>query len=266
MHKHTWRLLAAASLSAPLLSACGTRDDSAMNDSAAGTVAMTDSTGISTQGSVNDMSAGATDASLVSFVALVNQSEIEAGTLASTKARQSDVKKFAQSMVDGHQKAMQELRDLSSRSGWVMPDTGSGSANMGTGTGSGTTGGSTSGNAAGTTGNTAGGQTGGMASGSAGSTGNAAGSGGMLSSTMTQLQQSHQASMQTLRGATGATFDRTYMDGQVAAHQQVLDVLRQYNSSIQNAELRTQMSAMEKDVETHLRQAQEIVQKLGTTS
>ncbi len=224
MQKQTWRLLAAATLSAPLLAACGTRDERGMNDSAGGTVAMTDSTGISTTGTMNETAAGAMDPSIASFVSMVNNAEIEAGRLASTKARNTDVKNYAKDMVEGHRAAMNELRELGGRSGWTLPDS------MGM-----------------TAGTAAQGQ-------------------GMMGTTITQLQQSHQQAMQKLQSSTGAEFDRAYMDSQVAAHQQTLDVLRQHATSVQNAELRTTVTDMQKDVEEHLRRAQEIAQKLGNRS
>lgn len=245
LQKHTWRLLAAASLSAPFFAACG-RGDDATNDSAGGTVAMTDSTGISTQGTMNETAAGAMDPSMVTFVATVNQSEIEAGRLAQTKARNGDVKDYAKMMVDEHEDAMKELQDLSTRSGWTMP-TGSGTAagggTMDTGTSNATQGGSMTGAGAAAQGD----------------------AGGMMSNTLTQMQQSHTAAMTKLRSSTGAEFDRAYMDSQVAAHQQTLDVLRQHANAVQNSELRTKVSDMQKEVEEHLRKAQDIAQKLGGT-
>lgn len=234
MQNQTWRLLAAATLSAPLLAACGTRDGRGTNDSAGGTVAMTDSTGMNTTGSMNETAAGAMDPSIASFTAMVNMSEIEAGRLATTKARNADVKNYAKDMVDGHQQAMNELRELSSRSGWPLPEPNGAAA---------------SGTVPTRAGNDA-----------------AAQGGSMMGNTMTQMQQAHAQAMTKLQSATGAAFDRAYMDSQVAAHQQVLDVLRQHASSVQNADLRTKVTDMQKDVEEHLRRAQEIAQKLGSGS
>jgi predicted outer membrane protein len=272
MHKQTWRLLAAATLTAPLLTACGTRDERGTNDSAAGTMAMTDSTGISTTGTMNETAAGAMDASLASFVAMVNQAEVEAGQLATTKARNADVKNFARQMVEGHRKAMEDLRELSGRSGWTLPDAGSGGAAVGRaptgGTAGGTTGATTGSSSAGSggatmgTGNNQPPTSGGAMTG----TGSAAQGAGMMSNTMTQLQQSHEQAMTQLRSTTGAAFDRAYIDSQVTAHQQTLDVLRQHSTSVQNSELRTKVSDMQRDVEEHLRRAQEISGTLGGTS
>lgn len=243
MQRPNWHRLAVATVAAPLLVACGTRDTAARNDSAGGTVAMTDSTSVS---STTGDATGAMDSGVASFVAAVNQSEIEAGRLASTKARNGDVKDYARDMVDDHQKALNDLRDLGRKNNWTMPD----STGMTAGAGAGGTGG---------TNNTAGTSTGSMT----GSAGTSSGSNSMLASTITQLQQSHQAAMTKLRGTTGAAFDRAYIDSQVAAHQQALDVLRQHATSLQNTELRDKITDMQKDVEDHLKRAQEIAQKLG---
>lgn len=258
MHRNSWRMLAVATVGLPLLAACGTRDESTTNDSAGGTVAMTDSTGMSTTGSMNETAAGAMDPSMVSFVSMVNQAEIEAGRLATTKARNADVKQYARMMVEEHEKAMTEMQQSGVAGGQTMPNPGSGGATMGTGNNA-TTGAAGSGS---TASGAAAGQQGGAMSGPGGAA-QGGGAGGMLASTMTQLQQSQQNAMDKLRSASGAEFDRAYMDSQVAAHQQTLDVLRQHGNSVQNSELRTRVTDMQQDVEQHLRRAQEIANKLG---
>lgn len=221
MQRRLWYCVALAAVGAPLFVACGTRDDAMRNDSAGGTVAMSDSMGA--RGATAD-AAGAMDPGVAAFVAVVNQSEIEAGRLASTKGRNGDVKDYAQDMVDDHQKALNDVREMGRKNSWPMPD----SMNMGS-------------NGAGA----------------------ATGSNAMLASTITQLQQSHEAAMSKLRGTTGAAFDRAYIESQVAAHQQALDVLRQHEASLQNTELRDKIADMQKEVEDHLKRAQEIAQKLG---
>jgi predicted outer membrane protein len=308
MQKLTWRLIATASLTAPLLLACNTRDDRAMSDSAAGAFATGDTAyGV---GSMNEMSAGAMDASIAEFMAVVNQSEVEAGRLAMTKARNTDVRNFARKMVEEHERAMNDMNDLGTRNGWnTRPGTagmgtagGMGAAGMGTGatgrtgtaagtgtgarTGTGTAGGTGmgtgtamgatgSGNSAGaTTGSTARGTTPGTArSGEAGREGTMSGTGSAgqgggaaasLNNVMMQLHQQHETAMQTLRTTSGAAFDRAYMDTQVTAHQQVLDMLRQHETSVQNTELRDRVTSMRGDVENHLREAQEIAQRVGS--
>jgi putative membrane protein len=85
-----------------------------------------------------------------------------------------------------------------------------------------------------------------------------------LMSVMMQMQQGSNQSMQSLRGQSGAAFDRAYMDSQVAMHQQVLDVLRQQSGQIQNSELRSHVSQVQSSVEQHLNRAKEIRTKLGS--
>jgi putative membrane protein len=209
--------MAVAAVSVPLLAACGTRDTTARNDSGGGTVAMADSSSVSR---TTSEAAGAMDAGLAAFVVAVNQTEIEAGHLATTKARNGDVKEYARDMASDHEKALGELHALSTKNSWPMPD----------------------------------------------SAGTTAGTNSAMAATITQVQQSHQAAMTKLRSTTGAAFDRAYIEGQVAAHQQALDVLRQQASSLQNTELRDKVTDMQKAIEDHLKRAQAIAQKLGPSS
>jgi putative membrane protein len=83
-------------------------------------------------------------------------------------------------------------------------------------------------------------------------------------SVLMQMQQTNEQAMQSLRTQTGAAFDRAYMDSQVAAHQQTLDVLRQHSSQVQNNDLRSHVSQVQTSVEQHLNRAKEIRDKLGS--
>jgi putative membrane protein len=49
--------------------------------------------------------------------------EVKLGTLAVSRATHPEVKTFARKMVDDHTKANDELRQLASQKGWVLPDT-----------------------------------------------------------------------------------------------------------------------------------------------
>ena len=53
---------------------------------------------------------------------------------------------------------------------------------------------------------------------------------------VTTLQSKHQETMSRLQSLSGAEFDRAYMDEMVNAHQQVLDLVRQLQSSAQSAQ------------------------------
>lgn len=83
-------------------------------------------------------------------------------------------------------------------------------------------------------------------------------------SVLMQMQETNNQAMQSLKSQSGAAFDKAYMDSQLAAHQQVLDLLRQHSSQIQNNELRTHVSQMQSSVEQHLNKAKEIRDKLGS--
>lgn len=200
----------------PLLAGCGRSDKRTTSDTAGGTVAMTDSAGI---GGLGDNVPGAIDASVASFVNTISTVEVESGRLATTKARNSAVKDYAEDMVDEHQKTIEELRTLGARSGWSFPDAKPGTSPGGT-----------------------------MNSG--------------IEAAMSALRQSHDSTMQRLRTASGAQFDRTYISTQIAGHQRALDVLRQHAPSVRNTELRDKVLDIEKDIEERLREAQEIASKL----
>jgi predicted outer membrane protein len=267
----------------PLLlasTACG-KGDQAASDSAGGTVAMGDSAAGATTGSMNSApnNTGMVDAPVAQLLAMANRNEISAGELASTKARNADVKSYAQQMVTEHQQAMQTLTTMSSTAGWSIDSasmmsgmsgggTGTGSAGSATGT-SATGAGTGAGTGSAATGTGTGTSAAGGAGTTAGTTGGATGAGGTgvsqpLMSVMMQMQQTNSQTMQTLRGQSGAAFDRSYMDAQLAAHQQLLDVLRQYSNQVQNNDLRSHVSQIQSSVEQHLNKAKEIRDKLGS--
>jgi putative membrane protein len=61
------------------------------------------------------------DAKRLRDIANANLAEIEAGKLATTKASNADVKKFAQQMVDDHGKELQELQKLAQAKNVDLP-------------------------------------------------------------------------------------------------------------------------------------------------
>ena len=241
--RYPHRLLA-ASLMTPLLiatAACA-GDKAATTDSAA--MAMADSAGASASAMGAPASAGAMDAPVAQFLATVNRGEMSSGELAISKATNAEVKAFAQQMVTEHQTAMQALQTMASASGWTID-----SAAMASGMG----GMSDSAHAAM--------MAGGSAAASPGSTPQSGAA--ALTTAMQQMQQMMATSMQQLRSQSGAAFDRAYMDAQLAGHQQTLDLLRQYNTSVQSNELRSHVTQVQGSVEQHLQKAKDIRGKLG---
>lgn len=80
-----------------------------------------------------------------------------------------------------------------------------------------------------------------------------------------QKQQMLDGMLQQLNEtASGADFDRAYMDGQVRAHEQTLTELQAFQGSVQNADLRTLITQAIPKVQQHLERARTIHASLGT--
>jgi putative membrane protein len=62
------------------------------------------------------------DQSFVTSATQANLAEIDAGRIATERASNADVKKFAQRMIDDHGKANSELSALARTKGWSVPD------------------------------------------------------------------------------------------------------------------------------------------------
>jgi putative membrane protein len=73
------------------------------------------------------------------------------------------------------------------------------------------------------------------------------------------LDQQHQALLQQLQGAQGAQFDRVYMQQQVQAHQQAVDMFSNYARSGDNAQLKQWASQTLPALQQHLQQAQQLM-------
>ena len=66
-----------------------------------------------------------------------------------------------------------------------------------------------------------------------------------------------------LQGASGAAFDKAYIDGQVMAHQNTLAFLQRAQNSAQNADLKQVITSAIPDVQRHLERAQSLQSKVG---
>jgi len=62
------------------------------------------------------------DKTFMTTAAQANLAEVEAGRLAAEKSNNSDVKKFAQMMVDDHSQANQQLTDLAQKKNIALPN------------------------------------------------------------------------------------------------------------------------------------------------
>lgn len=246
LHLPSRRTLVAA-LTVPafaIAAACG-GDKAPASDSAAGsmaatsdTMAMRDSTGGAMAAGPNN--AGMMDPAIAQFIAAVNAGEVDAGKLASTKGRNADVKAYGQQMVKEHQDAMTKLSALPGAAGWMNKS--DSSMSMGSGTPSGTRTDSSGGTA--------------MA-------GAATATPGPLAAKIEQVEASNKQTKATLQGLSGAAFDKAYIDAQAMGHQMVLDVLKQYSTTVQNSDLRTYVMDVQRHVEEHLGKAKDLQQKMG---
>jgi len=89
----------------------------------------------------------------------------------------------------------------------------------------------------------------------------------MQSQNATTLKNSADETLSTLRGTQAADFDRTYMDGQVAAHQQVLELIdQQLLPAATDQPLIDGLKKMRATVESHLTEAKNIQAELSKTS
>jgi putative membrane protein len=70
-----------------------------------------------------------------------------------------------------------------------------------------------------------------------------------------------------MRAKKGKEFDRLYMDNQVKAHRDVLDIVdNQLIPSVQNADLKTHLSEVRRTVADHLQKAEDIQAKMQPTA
>ncbi|HLV21753.1 MAG TPA: DUF4142 domain-containing protein [Polyangiaceae bacterium] len=83
------------------------------------------------------------------------------------------------------------------------------------------------------------------------------------SNLLARLQSDTQSQLQQLQQASGRDFDRTYMQTQMQAHQQLLTAIdQQLLPSVENPELRTQLTQMRATIAHHLERAQAIHSQL----
>ena len=228
-----------------VLGACGGgRDDAAVDSGAAATATAptTDSAAGSVAAGNDMMTVTGGDTGVVALVTTVDQSEVEAGRLARTKARNAQVKAFARTLVDEHSQAMRKAGELARTANIPLPTASTGAT--------GTTGAA---GATATTGDTSRAATTGTP-GAGGTTGTAAVGGPALAN----LQSMHSQAMTQLRSATGADFDRAFMDSQVQGHQTVLDLLNRAQGQVQNAALRQHLTEMIPKVQQHLDRARQL--------
>lgn len=233
------------------VSAACTTGDASRADSAGRAQGMADSA----NGVIAPASAvGMKDSDMASFVAVSDMYASEAGRVASTRARDAGVRALGSEMSTEHEASLQQIRQLANANQWIVSEgatPASGkiaprvpSAEVKTGQAGGT-----SGSLAGTI----------STQDSAGAIGLSADttSRGALAAAVVQLQLTERDLIARLRNTPRASFDTAYINSQLIAHQQALDIVRQYTNSVQNAELRSQLQDLEARIQRHLSRIEE---------
>lgn len=134
------------------------------------------------------------DEKIVMDMAHANMAEIEAGKLALSKSQDTEVKTFAQQMVDDHTKALNDVQTLAQQKGITLP---------------------------------------------------------------TEPDAKHKAMAAKMEKMTGDAFNREYMKkAGVDDHKKVLAMLKKYEKSAKDADLKALAAKMVPTVEQHLKAAQ----------
>jgi len=173
--------------------------------------------------------------------------EIAASRLAQDKAQKAEVKRFAQEMVQDHTRTTQELMDLMQR---VQGGAQTSSATQ------------PGGNSRAGAGANAGSSQGG---GSAAQGGSQAGANMTTAQGGVQAQgldAQHQQLLQRLQSADSGSFDRTYVQQQVQAHQQAVDMFTAYSQHGDNAQVKQWAAKTLPTLQQHLQRAQQLQQSL----
>ncbi|HEX8849752.1 MAG TPA: DUF4142 domain-containing protein [Gemmatimonadaceae bacterium] len=108
-------------LAALALAACA-KSDNTRTDTAAGSVASTDSTGASAGANNRNNGNSWTEPQILGFTSVANTSEIQEGKLGAQKATNAQVKAFARQLQADHQKMLDEGSQYASKNN-VVPDT-----------------------------------------------------------------------------------------------------------------------------------------------
>ena len=194
------------------------------------------------------------DTEFVQKAAAAGKMEVEQGKMAASKASNAQVKAFGQALVKDHTAANQQLMAIAKRKNITIADH---PAGMRDGRAGGT---------ADTT--TAATKAGGKPS-PTGTTGTTGASGGVVTTGEARDRQtgkdaSHQA--EPWMSATGAAFDRGFIDAQVKAHQEAIALFEQQAKSGSDAEIKAFAQKQLPGLRNHLKQAQDLQGKLSTST
>lgn len=184
--------------------------------------------------------------------------EIEAARLASENAENDEVRQFAERLMEDHRQAASDLADAANEAGVDVAILDA--LDMPPATGTTGTGGSTGGAATGTTDP---GQTGATTdqatgSGTAGQTTQAPTTTGQAAAD--GLDQEHRTKLDDLRSASGAEFDRMFLQMQIEAHEDAIAMFEHYSEQGDEQALQQHAEQALPELRAHLEEAERLMQ------
>jgi|SRR5688572_4596141 len=192
------------------------------------------------------------DQEFVQKAAAAGRMEVEHGKMAASKAANAQVKSYATALVKDHTAANQQLMAIAKRKNITITDQPSqGRTNQMTG-----------GSADTTTSATKSGATRTQTSGTTGTTG---ASGGVATTGEARDRQTKGSGhTEPWMSATGAAFDRGFIDAQVNAHQEAIALFETQANGGGDSDLKAFAQKQLPGLRNHLKQAQDLQAKLGT--
>ncbi|MBB2487656.1 DUF4142 domain-containing protein [Mitsuaria sp. WAJ17] len=201
------------------------------------------------------------DKHFLTRAAAAGRAEVEMGRLGQQRAQSSEVKSFAERIVQDHARVNSELQALGSARGLSWPYEGgpaAGTTSMGTGS----TGASAAAGSA---------MASGMASGprpSAGTgmgMGTGMGSSGAMDASPMKLSAAARHSMERLQGLSGADFDREFMKQMVTDHKTAVADFQRAAASASDPELKTFAQRTLPGLQEHLQMARSLGERMASS-
>ena len=198
--------------------------------------------------------ASSVDVEFVQKAAVAGKMEVEHGKMAASKASNAQVKAFAQALVKDHTAANQQLMAIAKRKNITITDQPGGMRD------------SRAGGTADTT--TPATKAGGKPAASGSTTGTTGASGGVVTTGERDRQTPAGSGQQTelWMSATGAAFDRGFIQAQMKAHQDAIDLFEKQANGNGDSELKAFAQKQLPGLRNHLKQAQDLQGKLGSTN
>jgi putative membrane protein len=196
------------------------------------------------------------DTQFVQRAAASGRMEVEHGRMAAQKAANAQVKAFGNMLVKDHTAANQQLMAIAKRKNITVAGQDRTVDNQMSPAG---------GSATGTTGDT---KTGASRTAKSGTTGTTGASGGTATTGEARDRQANAGAQQgeAWMSATGAAFDRAFIEAQIKAHQEAIALFEKQANGIGDADIKAFAQKQLPALRNHLKQAQDLQAKLPGTN